>query len=627
MDKKELQIQKHMKKSFSFEREKESEDLESRVMTFSFASEVPYLRYFGYEIIDMASMNLERINSKAQLLFNHDEDEYIGVVEKAWTDANAKKAYATVRFSKNALGEQVFRDIQDGIISNVSFGYDCYKATSLGQIDGIDAYRFSVKPFELSFVTIPADYSVGMNRSNESEGETLSITVENLETENATNDQSTNEENKEPENNNTENKETDIDLLAKEKEKNHNSSINNQKSKMDKELIEKIQKLSKEYNCLDLGMEAIANGTSFEDFQNEILKRSATNHSAFIKTNENNKVKKSILGRALKELADGSVSTDTRNKEKEICEQNGLLKRSASNSVMLRLDDLVGQKRNVTVANPASAGILTEEGVDGSFLTALSKELVVEKLGARIIQATGHNSFRIPTAGVLEDYSDAYKAELADGVEYEMNLTQSTLQPHTLQIFTRVTREIMMQSELSIESIVASEMQRALVEAMNKAVLVGPGGATKVLGFFNSTGVQVIDAAEPTRALTLEMQDIVQDNLGSVNETSSKFLANYATASRFASTQQANALPFVYDVNTGRMTGREVVKSGLVPNLKLAYGDFSNFVIGIWNGVELMVNPYHYKNGDLLITATVTFDAKVVRPSAFVIANIAPVTP
>ena len=98
-------------------------DAENRTLTVSFASEVPYKRWFGYEVIDVMSLDLERLNSKAPLLYNHDDDKYIGVVEKAWVDGLTKKAYARVRFSKNQLAEQIWSDIQDGIISNVSFKY------------------------------------------------------------------------------------------------------------------------------------------------------------------------------------------------------------------------------------------------------------------------------------------------------------------------------------------------------------------------------------------------------------------------------------------------------------------------------------------------------------------------
>ena len=76
---KKLKIDKKMFLNAYFKREAINET--ERTVQVSFASEVPYLRWFGYEIIDTATMDLSRLNNNAQLLFNHDWDCYIGVVE------------------------------------------------------------------------------------------------------------------------------------------------------------------------------------------------------------------------------------------------------------------------------------------------------------------------------------------------------------------------------------------------------------------------------------------------------------------------------------------------------------------------------------------------------------------
>ena len=61
-------------------------DAEARTVELAWASEVPYRRWFGIEVLDCqpGSMRLDRLNNGGALLDNHDSDEQIGVV-KAWS--------------------------------------------------------------------------------------------------------------------------------------------------------------------------------------------------------------------------------------------------------------------------------------------------------------------------------------------------------------------------------------------------------------------------------------------------------------------------------------------------------------------------------------------------------------
>ena len=109
-------------------------DAEARSVSFSFSSETPVDRWFGAEVLSHRSgaADLTRLNSgAAPLLWNHDPNQMIGIVEKAWIDNG--RGYATARFSSNDLGRQIQQDVQDGIIRNVSFGYRILEMTTSGE--------------------------------------------------------------------------------------------------------------------------------------------------------------------------------------------------------------------------------------------------------------------------------------------------------------------------------------------------------------------------------------------------------------------------------------------------------------------------------------------------------------
>ena len=66
----------------------EADESDERRFTFPFSSTAPVARYFGDEVLEHEerSINFERLNESAPLLFNHDPDKVIGVVERGWLD-------------------------------------------------------------------------------------------------------------------------------------------------------------------------------------------------------------------------------------------------------------------------------------------------------------------------------------------------------------------------------------------------------------------------------------------------------------------------------------------------------------------------------------------------------------
>ena len=104
-----------------------------RVYTFPFSSETPVQRAFGNEVLshEGEAVNLSRMNDGAPLLFNHDPNKVIGVVERSWVEG--QRGYATVRFSRNAFAQEVMGDVQDGILRGVSVGYSIDAMKEIGR--------------------------------------------------------------------------------------------------------------------------------------------------------------------------------------------------------------------------------------------------------------------------------------------------------------------------------------------------------------------------------------------------------------------------------------------------------------------------------------------------------------
>lgn len=146
-----------------------------RKFTLSFSSEEPYERWWGTEILshDEGAMDLTRLNSIGVVLFNHERDEVLGKVLRAWVENN--RGYAEIEFDSDDKAEVIYQKVAGGTLKGVSVGYtvDVWeevgvnKKSSDGRFTGPCDIATKWTPFEVSIVSVPADPTVGVGRSKE----------------------------------------------------------------------------------------------------------------------------------------------------------------------------------------------------------------------------------------------------------------------------------------------------------------------------------------------------------------------------------------------------------------------------------------------------------------------------
>lgn len=142
---------------------------DERKRSLSFSSEKPVRRWYGFEVLDHnpKSVRMQFMASgRAPLLLNH--HKRIGVVEVA--KLVSKRGEATVRFGRSADSEDALRDVDDGILQNTSVGYIVHELRFESEKDGIETYRVTDwEPYEATLCDVPADTSVGVGRSAETQ--------------------------------------------------------------------------------------------------------------------------------------------------------------------------------------------------------------------------------------------------------------------------------------------------------------------------------------------------------------------------------------------------------------------------------------------------------------------------
>ena len=141
--------------------------------------------YFNpyYEELSMQKkhIRLERLNAGAPVLNNHssyDLRDSIGVVEKAWI--KEKQGIAKIRFSGRDEVQDIVRDIQEGIIRNISVGYKVHEYTDVSKKDDdIPTLRATDwEPMEISFVNMPFDKDAQTRSEDTEKFETVIIRKE-----------------------------------------------------------------------------------------------------------------------------------------------------------------------------------------------------------------------------------------------------------------------------------------------------------------------------------------------------------------------------------------------------------------------------------------------------------------
>lgn len=155
--------------------------LEEGQYEISFASEQPYDRWFGPEILlcEEDAVNLSRMGDNAALLFAHGRDPKLGMMPigriiRAWVDTTEHKCRAILEFDEeDEDAQKIRRKVDKGMLSGVSVGYVVSawesvlsgKTSQNGRFQGPCEIAVSWEPYEISFEPTPADPTVGLGKS------------------------------------------------------------------------------------------------------------------------------------------------------------------------------------------------------------------------------------------------------------------------------------------------------------------------------------------------------------------------------------------------------------------------------------------------------------------------------
>jgi HK97 family phage major capsid protein/HK97 family phage prohead protease len=578
-----------LKRAFSVEFRSEDED---RILEFPFASEAPVERYYGMEVLNMdaKSMDLTRLNDGAPLLYQHDADRIVGVVQKAYL--KNKRAYARVKLANNELGREMQELIKDGIIRNVSFGYKINAMDADESTSPVTYRATDFQPFEISLVTVPADQSVGIGRSAfDNKGVDTASAVENNPNGVITVDQTLNVEAIRAE-----------AVQAKAKE------------------VADMIALGQRTKNVEMAQEFISNSRSLDELRSALLEKMGVEEKpvnakdAEIGMSDKEKREFSFI-RAINALAHPNSKEAQRAAGFELEVSRAAQEKSGKEArgILIPADVLGFGRRDLTVGAASGGGdLVATDLMSDSFIDLLRKSLVLQQAGANVMTGL-QGMVAIPRqSGGATTY---HVAESGAITESQLTVDQVTLQPRTIGALTDYSRRLLLQSSVDIENLVRRDLaQQIAIEVENQA-LNGTGTGSYPLGILNVTGINTESGVAAfsdfvNAEAALSTDNALMGNLG--------YLMNSALRGTLKTTEKATGTNgiFVYE-GDNTINGYSAYVSNSMPNSTAVFANFSDIMIGFWSGLDIMVDPYTGSaSGTVRVVAMQDYDVAVRHPES-----------
>lgn len=641
-------------------------NLDARTIELTFSSETRVPRFYGTEILSHArgAANMDRMNNGAPMLFNHNMDDVVGVVESANIGAD-KRGHAKVRFAKTARGDEILGMVDDGILKNVSILY------SVDDIDDSIPGDYLVtrwQPMELSIVTVPADASVGIGRATDrfaehdvrlvsetKSAEAVALAKRTLEQETAAKAAADEAARVAAE----AKAKTDADAAAATAAATQIDSPQvTEQISMTPEQIEAARLAALATGTDSAALERVRikaicamalrhkidpaqtdawidQGMNSDAVGQEILKVLAERSEREVKTKSlaelgltQDETKRYSMFRAINAV----LTNDWKHAGLELEAHKEIHKRTNDQNlsgkafyvpyeVQTRQMQRVEQRAPLDLAAGGSNGGYLVDTVNQGFIELMRNSSVLLKAGCTRLSGLVGNVTIPRQIGAATAF---WLADDATSItETEQTFGQLSMSPHNVGAYTTISRQLMIQSSPSAEGIVMADLAKVTALAIDKAGINGSGSAGQPLGIINATSVGSVSgttANYPT--LVLFQSSLAGANLLAPGCT---YVGPPATAgllmgrNRFANTDTPL---WVGNMLTGQVAGFGAFSSNQMPTASLLFGDFSQVIMAEWGVLAIEVNPYAiFQAGIIGVRALTTIDIGVRYGAAFAYAT------
>lgn len=602
---------------------------EPALVRMTVSSEAPVLTcayYNGeyqrvYEILDHSpgSIDMSRCRDGLVIQDGHYGDQ-IGLMAVA---VEGRKLGGAVEFCSGARAQEIMQDAIKKLRRNTSVGYrvDADSYVLEGEKDGIPVVRaMSWMPYEASFVPVPADTQVGVGRSQQQSNiPSKGVSIMSEENKNARN--------------------------------------------LTGEDVVEIYRLARAFN-MEPGAadEHVKSDRPVDEFRSLALKKAETDKAEMQRKIDEGKNQKTPPAKRADDPANGIFSGG---------EEAQVAKRFSVMNVLRYLDALrngnkptvdIGYEREVSdemakrAGKPAQgmylphcANVMMKRGdpflktgngsnfvatnlLVGQFIDALRSKMVLNAAGVTTLSGLV-GDVAIPKGGAIT--GGWVDGENGAGTEGKPTVAQVTGTPKTASGWTDISRRLMLQSSIDAESFVQNELFNTIARLIEVAAFAGTNANGQPKGLKSQDGVNNpnVTANAPTRAQLLSfIENIMSDNADFdgqswiMRPTGWALLANLVDVRGVDNAGLTTGTivgggplgTYMLDAERKSMIGFPYHVTTNCPNHALFFGAWSQMVIGLWSGIDLLVDPYtNSTSGATRIVALQDADIMVRNAQAF----------
>jgi HK97 family phage major capsid protein len=629
-------------------------DQESRTVPLAFSSEAPVERWWGIEVLGHGNGEIDMgwvSSGRAPLLVDHNPRDQIGVVSDA-TLGTDRKGRAVVRFGSSARAEEIFRDVLDGVRTNVSVGYEILelKLAEKGQ-NKPDTYRATNwRPLEVSLVSIPADMSVGVGRAAEN---LKPIDIDDPETTPLPKETRTMSVNSL-----TNPAAAPVPAIDIEAERRKIADAEMKR-------IRDITYLGQRHQLKDVADKAIADGVPLDEFRGVVLgeleKRGASKPlytpptEVGMSERETRHFSLARLSLAMAEknpaLApfewEASTEASKRLRESGVQGRGGQVlpyELMTARVPGIREQDgrvVVGSgryQRDLSTSTTGAGGATVQTDLlAGDFITLLRNSMMVRAMGATVLSGlVGNVAIPRQTGAATANWV----AQAGASTESDAVFAQVTLSPKTVHAIQDYTRELLLQGTPDIEGLIRTDLSMVVGLAVDLAALHGTGASNQPTGIAATAGIGSVAGGPngliPTWQNIVDLETLVAQNNAAIDATG--YLSNAKVRGRLKTTPKITGYPvFIWEsagnvaaeIGYGTVNGYRAGISNQVSSTltkgtssgvcsAIFFGNWRDLLIGEWGGLELLAdNVTQAANRIIRMHCYQTIDVAVRRPVSF----------
>ena len=301
-----------------------------------------------------------------------------------------------------------------------------------------------------------------------------------------------------------------------------------------------------------------------------------------------------------------------------LAEYNAEQKRQGVQAKGVLIPQSLFEKRAAQTTTTA-AGIVPEDFRADQFVGLLRNSMVVQSLGARVLPNL-RGDVTIPRQATTS--TAQWLAEGDALTDSGMTFNSIGLKPKHVGAITELSRQLLQQSNPSIEALVRDDFINVVSLAIDKALIHGDGVKEPEGLLTAATGTGTLATLSWATVLT------VLQGLALKNITPNAWLTHPKVATILRKTLREAGLPG-YLLDNGQLAGVPVAvtnqlaeKAGAPAKGRIIVGDFSEMIVGTWGSVDILTNPYAegpYSRGAVQVRILTTCDMVPRREDAFTV--------